>query len=355
MRRQHKLQQRRAAGTGNDQRGYMLITLMLIVALAAMAMLAVLPDISQQIKRDREEEMIHRGTQYMRAIQHYYKRMGRYPTRIEDLQNTNNMRFIRKAYTDPVNRDPQTGKEREFKLLHLQDVNIGSGPMLSGAAGQGGLPGQAGMPGQSGMLGALMAGGMMGQGGMQGGFGPGSFGQSGPFGGMQQSGSSTGTQNNSGDDSGTGNSSSGQGSSGSGGNSSPGSATGASGSGQSAGLTGQVFGGGPIIGVASTNKKDTTVREFNKKNHYNDWLFIYDPTSDRGGLVVGPWQIPPTTTIPGVTPAGQLTQGTQQPQGFGSGITQGFGSGSGFGGGQSQNPGGQTPQNPQPPQNAPPQ
>ena len=57
------------------QRGYMLITLMLLMALAAMALLAVLPDTVQQIRRDREEEMCHRGTQYMRAIQHFYKKV----------------------------------------------------------------------------------------------------------------------------------------------------------------------------------------------------------------------------------------------------------------------------------------
>src|SRR5580698_10430296 len=93
------------------QRGYMMITLMLALALITIAMLAVLPDIRQQIRRDREEELMHRGTAYMRAIQHYYKKLGRYPSKIEDLENTNNMHFLRKHYTDPVNRDPATGKE----------------------------------------------------------------------------------------------------------------------------------------------------------------------------------------------------------------------------------------------------
>jgi hypothetical protein len=39
--------------------------------------------------------------------------------------------------------------------------------------------------------------------------------------------------------------------------------------------------------VASASK-DQTVREYNKKNHYNDWMFIYVPTMDRGGLINGP-------------------------------------------------------------------
>src|SRR2546430_12537041 len=33
-------------------------------------------------------------------------------------------------------------------------------------------------------------------------------------------------------------------------------------------FSGPVFGGGPIVGVASTSK-DKSIREFNKKNHYD--------------------------------------------------------------------------------------
>jgi hypothetical protein len=43
------------------------------------------------------------------------------------------------------------------------------------------------------------------------------------------------------------------------------------------------------VGVASTSKA-TTIREFNHKNRYNQWQFIYDPTMDRGGLITTPAQ-----------------------------------------------------------------
>jgi hypothetical protein len=43
--------------------------------------------------------------------------------------------------------------------------------------------------------------------------------------------------------------------------------------------------------VASVSK-DKTIREFNKKDHYNQWQFIYDPTTDRGGLLMTPNQPP---------------------------------------------------------------
>jgi hypothetical protein len=47
-------------------------------------------------------------------------------------------------------------------------------------------------------------------------------------------------------------------------------------------------GGAPIVGVQSTSKK-TSILEFNNKNHYNEWQFVYDPTFDRGGLIRGPY------------------------------------------------------------------
>src|ERR1022692_37641 len=136
MRRGSKLQNYSITRLHNPQSGYMLITLMLVIALAAMALLALLPEIGQQIKRDQEEELRHRGNSYIRAIQRFYKKFGRYPTRVEELENTNKIRFLRKRYKDPMTRDPQTGKERDFKMLHMQDVTLNNGPKLGQPAGQ---------------------------------------------------------------------------------------------------------------------------------------------------------------------------------------------------------------------------
>ncbi|MFZ3262708.1 MAG: hypothetical protein WA172_01790 [Terriglobales bacterium] len=324
-----KLRNYKVTKLQNPQAGYMLITLMLAMTLAAMAMLAILPEMGQQIRRDREEELCHRGTQYMRAIQHFYKKVGRYPTRIEELEDTNHVRYLRKRYKDPLSRDPQTGKERDFKFLHMQDVSLNNGPVMPGAMIPGqGLPGQ-GLPGQ----------GLPGQNGLQG-----VLGQVQQLQQLQQAGGAAAAQNNAGDDqSGSGNQQGNSGSSSS--SSSPfASSNGGTSSSAGAGFGGQVFGGGPILGVASTSKAKT-IREYNKKNHYNDWLFMYDPTSDRGGplgsLLVGPWQTPSMSTIPGANPIGQPIQGLQPGPG-----NSGFGqSNSPFGGSQFQNPPSQPPQN----------
>jgi len=268
------------------QRGYILITLILFVALIAIAAVIMAPVIAFQVKRDREEELIHRGVQYSRAMKHFVKKFGRYPTRIEELENTNQVRFLRKRYKDPI-----TGKD--FKILHMGDVQMAFGAGIAGAVPAGGLnPGAPGTPGAPGgqagipngaMNTVAMAGGLAAAG-----MNAANSGQT-PAAGASASVTPSpgqGSDENADDDAadtapkqGTSLAAVGPGPPGSFG------ATGQASSAPGA----QVFGGGPIIGVASTSK-EKTIRVFNKKEHYNEWQFIYDPSSDRGGLLTTPNQ-----------------------------------------------------------------
>jgi len=93
------------------------------------------------------------------------------------------------------------------------------------------------------------------------------------------------------------------------------------------------------MGVASASKA-RAIREFYNKTRYKDWLFIYLPQADRGGLLKGP-------VNPGL-PTTNLNGGAfgQQPE------AGGMGQGSG-GTGQALIPaGGQTQSLPQPQQNS---
>src|SRR5258705_12916819 len=122
-----------------SERGYILLMLMLFVTLLAIAAAVVAPSIAFRVRRDREEELVHRGVQDSRAIRRYVKKTGRYPSRLEDLENTNNIRFLRKRYKDPV-----TGKD--FKLLHVGEVQLTSAPGIAGASPIGGKPAGANGP-----------------------------------------------------------------------------------------------------------------------------------------------------------------------------------------------------------------
>src|SRR5580658_5957170 len=126
-------------GRNSAERGYVLLTLLLMVAMMIIAAGAVVQTIAFEIKRDREEEMVHRGVQYARAIRSYYKKFGRYPTKLEDLESANNLRFLRKRYKDPI-----TGQD--FKLLHFGEVKL----TLSGGIGGGSIPGATPVSGMNG-------------------------------------------------------------------------------------------------------------------------------------------------------------------------------------------------------------
>src|SRR6202142_4593878 len=143
-----------------SERGYILLILMLFVALLAIAAGALAPSVVFRARRDREEEMIHRGVQYSRAVRRFVKKTGRYPSRLEELENTNNIRFLRKRYKDPI-----TGKD--FKLLHVGEVQLASAAGIAGASALGGnaaaVAAAAGGGGAAAaLLGAAGASGMLG-------------------------------------------------------------------------------------------------------------------------------------------------------------------------------------------------
>src|SRR5260221_12466088 len=92
----------KARSAKSGQRGYMLLALMLFLTLMLIAMAVEAPRIAQQIKRGKEEELVHRGKDYATAIKRFvHKNGGRYPRSVQQLENKNHVRFLRQKYTDP--------------------------------------------------------------------------------------------------------------------------------------------------------------------------------------------------------------------------------------------------------------
>lgn len=245
----------------NRSAGYVLLSVMLLIAIMLIMLAVEAPRIAQQIKRGKEEELVHRGMEYARAIKKYRRKMGAMPTSIEQLENTNHIRFLRKRYKDPI-----TGKD-EWKLVHVGEAEI---PMPK--ANNPGLQGS----GNPGIKGGTFTN-SQGTGGGTTGFNSGSglfnaTGQNGPL-----------TSDNKTSTSGNG---------------------------------GLQVGGGAIIGVASTSKK-SGIKEFNDNSEYDKWLFVYDPRLEQaagpnamgnaGIIVAAP------TAQSGSGAAGQNDQGQTQP------------------------------------------
>jgi type II secretory pathway pseudopilin PulG len=256
------------------EEGYVLLALLLIFALIAITGGLAASTLAFQIKRDHEEELIHRGVQYSRAIRKFTKQKGRYPNTVDELlgaEGTN--RYLRKRYSDPVTKG-------NFRWLSVADVMRAAGLSSSGAP----LNSQVN-PSNDSPVGAPRAGGI---------FSGGAF-------------SSTSAQ--------TGQTGNPQNTTDSGANSSQNPPNSSSnnpdqdGSNSSIGYdaaNGTIVPGG-IAGVVSASK-DRTIREFSHKNHYNQWLFFYQPAFDTGMEIKGPTQL---TTASSVQP--QPGQPVNQP------------------------------------------
>ena len=229
------------------ERGYVLLALLLFVALLSIGVLVTIQNIEFQIRRDREEEMIHRGVQYSRAVRRFINTFRRYPQSIEELEGTNNIRFLRKRYKDPI-----TGQE--FRLLHMDEVSSFNRPAGVAVAAPEAPPESDGQSDNAEAVPETVS-------------------------------EKADTQDNpeqahSGDKADAS-------------QVDPRGASAPEGSGaktvESKNLEAPPLRGLPVVGVASISK-GRTIREFNHQAHYNQWQFIYDPSTDRGGLIRGPSQ-----------------------------------------------------------------
>jgi hypothetical protein len=95
------------------ERGFALLLVFAMAAAVAILLYTEMPRVVFEAQRVREQTLIDRGEQYQRAIQLYVRKIQRYPARIEDLENTNNIRFLRRRYPDPM-----TGKD-DWRLIHV--------------------------------------------------------------------------------------------------------------------------------------------------------------------------------------------------------------------------------------------
>ncbi len=103
----------RRANRKAGERGFALLVVFLIAAGIMISLYIEIPRVAFESQRNREEMLIERGEQYSRAIEVFYRKNKRYPSKLEDLENFNNLRFLRKRYKDPL-----TGKD-EWRIIHM--------------------------------------------------------------------------------------------------------------------------------------------------------------------------------------------------------------------------------------------
>lgn len=355
---------RSAAQQLQSEDGFILLWVLFLAVLLLIALAVAAPKIAVSIQRDKEIELVHRGQQYQRAIQLYYRKFGGYPTSIKQLLNTDNIRFLRKRYKDPL-----TGKD-DWRIIHLGEAKVPpmgffgnplaglNGPASIGApvTGAAGVP-ASGMSGAPGMSGMSSFGSSFGSATS----GPSSFGSS-TFGspGASSAAGSTGfgatsptSQSN------PGSTSSGSQTDAAGFNTGN---TGKDAAGFSTQNSGNSMGGGPIVGVGINVPKPSLIA-YKKQTHYNQWEFVYFPIEDQmraaAAALNGGVQTQSGTSSGSDNGFGNLMgngTGTTGGAGTGSGLGS-FGSGSGsfgstnFGSGSGPSGSGSGPSSPGQPQN----
>ena len=303
------------------QEGYALSLVVFLLALIVIASVAAAPDVITNGRREKEEEMIWRGKQYVRGIRlyvRYYQMHGgttRFPTSMEDLtKNKVGLRFMRQAYKDPVN-----AVDGSWRMIYVGPNGQLIGSLKSRPLGPDGQ--SSGASGSSGGFGSLF-GGSQASGGSNSPTGS-SFGNS-SFGSSSSGNSSFG------------NSSFGNSSFNNGGNSNAANSPGQNTSQTTPGTTSPdpmstpqaIAGsdgtadviGGNIIGVGSKVNKASVIW-YDKAKNYRQFEFIWDPSKEsvNGGAAPTVVGVPPAGTQNGsnsifTSPTGNSGFG-QQPTG----------------------------------------
>ena len=98
--------------------GFAMLLVFLMAACIAITLYIEVPRVAFEAERQRELLLVDRGNQFKRAIQVFVtdktnNPMRRYPATIEELENFNNHRYLRRRYLDPM-----TGKD-EWRLVHI--------------------------------------------------------------------------------------------------------------------------------------------------------------------------------------------------------------------------------------------
>ncbi len=95
-----------SAGKRNES-GFALLVVIFLATLLLLSTMMVAPNILTEGRREKEKEMIWRGKQYTRGVKLYYRKLGRFPTSLDDLTKPKigSIRFMRQAYKDPMNKE----------------------------------------------------------------------------------------------------------------------------------------------------------------------------------------------------------------------------------------------------------
>ena len=245
-----------------SEEGFALVGLIVVIFIILLGLSVAAPTVARALRREREVEAVHRADAYVSAIRRYYLKNGTYPGSLEQLEKTNNIRYLRQKYNDPM-----TGKP-DWRLIKVGEnkttVKGFFGQPLAGLANTG-LGSSSLTPSGSSSAGSTAFGGATS-----------SLGASGATG--SSAANTTDTSSQAGAASSFGSSFGNTGSTGAAGSTS-GSAS-ASGGLQSQSGSSFSGSGAPFLGVGLP-VDGSAILAVNEKTTYPEWEFLYDPRIEQ--------------------------------------------------------------------------
>jgi hypothetical protein len=133
---------RRPRTAASSKSGFALMMVMFMTTVVLLGAMVAAPYFRTERQREKEQEMIWRGKQYVRGIKLYYRKTGRFPTSVDDLTKPKlgSLRFMRQAYNDPMNKT-----DGSWRLIYVGP----SGQLIGSLKPQQQsfqMPGQPGVP-----------------------------------------------------------------------------------------------------------------------------------------------------------------------------------------------------------------
>ncbi len=136
----------------SSQDGFALVGLIVAIFIILLSLSIAAPTVARALRREREVEAVHRANGYVNAIRRYRIKTGAFPGSIEQLEKTNNIRYIRQKYNDPMTgksdwRLIKVGENKTIvkgffgqPLAGLASTGIGSGSTSMSGSGSGSSP-----------------------------------------------------------------------------------------------------------------------------------------------------------------------------------------------------------------------
>ncbi|MCD4750128.1 MAG: hypothetical protein K8R59_12210 [Thermoanaerobaculales bacterium] len=119
----------------------------MVIAVMSIMMGVAVQAVSFKMQREREEELIFRGLQYVEAVRIYKIRYGRFPMRLKEIWEAD-PKVIRKKWKDPITDSENWGiiflGQENQGTQRKQDIGLGTPPPTETPGMDRGRPGRSG-------------------------------------------------------------------------------------------------------------------------------------------------------------------------------------------------------------------